>query len=120
MELDRRRAIVYDVQTLVDNFYKTLGNAGIPASIAIPDAVITTATMNQVLGYSPFRGTAQLRVKEELMVFGVPPLVVEDLFSKLCARVKEQIERVANTTIFQTDYYWKFVDNETTILIIER
>jgi len=120
VELDRRMVIVYDVQTLVDNFYKTLGAAGIPASIAIPDAVITTATMNQVLGYSPFRGTAQLRVKEELMVFGVPPLVVEDLFSKLCARVKEQIERMANVTIFQTDFFWKFVDDETTILIVER
>jgi len=120
VELESRAVVVYDVEDLTNDFYRTLGQVGCMASITIPDAVITTAIMNQVLGYSPFRGTATMRVMEELTVFGVPPLVAEDLFAQLCAKVKAHIYRVLRREVFQTDFYWKFVDNQTTVLIVER
>lgn len=120
MELENRAVVVYDVENLACEFYRALDRCGCVASITIPDAVITTAIMNQVLGYSPYRGTATTRVMEELMVFGLPPLVAEDLFSQLCVKVKEQIRRVLNRDVFQTEFYWKFVDNATTVLIVER
>lgn len=120
MELESRIVVVYDVEGLTSDFYRTLEQFGCMASITIPDAVLTSAIMNQVLGYSPFRGTAMMRVKEELMVFGVPPLVAEDLIAQLCAKVKAHIYRVLRRDVFQTDFYWKFVDNETTVLIVER
>lgn len=119
MELDQRTVVVYDVENLMCEFYGLLEQMGCFAGVSIPEAVLTTAVMNQVLGYSPFRGTAQTRVKTELEVFGIPPLVAEDLFSKLCAKVKAQLVHIAQREIFQTDFFYKFVDS-TTIVLVER
>lgn len=119
MHVERKRAFVFDIEQVINDFALVLDDMKCPACVSLPDQVIVTAVFNNIIGYSAFRGTSYNRIMSELQVFGVPPLVAEDLFQRLCAKVKERIRMVTQCDLFYTDYTYKFVD-DTTVLLLEK
>jgi hypothetical protein len=119
MQIRQKRAFVFDIDRILEDFARLLEAQGCHACVTIPDAVLVTAVFNQVIGYSPFRGTAYVRVMDDLQVFGLPPLVAEDLFRSLCALVSARVKMVSQCDVFYTDFYYKLVDS-TTVALIER
>lgn len=118
MKLDYKVAYVYDIERIVEEFYKLLDSVNCRAGMTIPDTVLVRAVMNQVMGYSPHRGTASIQVMLELQRFGLPTLVAEELFKQLCGVVAERLCGLLGRPPFRTDHKWQSVDS-TSILIME-
>lgn len=118
MQIERKRAFVFDIEKIINDFALLLDSLKCPACVTLPDQVIVTAVFNKLLGYSEHRGTAYHRIMNELQVFGLPPLVAEDLFQRLCLVVGERVKSVSKCDLFYTEFYYKFVD-DTTVVILE-
>lgn len=119
MKLEYKQAFVYDTERVVNEFYKLLDSVNCPAGMTIPDTVLVQAVMNQVMGYSPHRGTASRRVLHDLQLFGLPPMVAEDLFNQLCSIISQRLQSLLGVAPFRTEHQWRHVDN-TSILIMEQ
>lgn len=115
----RRRAFAIPLGDLVSDFESTLQDYQCDAMISLPTQKVVRAGLDRAMGFAKCRGTAYLQVVNELVHFGLPPLLAEELFDSYTRKIEQRLTSLFHYRPGFTDTIWMPLDDNS-VCVVER